>query len=248
MLPRTNLSDIELASALAEGAGQILVAARNPQLLTGYALGATGDQLAQQWIAAVLHAHRPFDGVRSEEAPDSANRARTARVWIIDPLDGTREYASNRRDFAVHIALTVGGKPTDCAVSLPASGEIFRTDTVKTVSGKLSGKIVASRYGPTYETAWVAKALDLEPVVIGSAGAKAMAVVRGEVDAYVHASGQYEWDNCAPVGVAQAAGLHCSGIDGSTLKYNNDNPFQPHFVICRKELAAPILEALAQIL
>ncbi|MCZ4552407.1 3'(2'),5'-bisphosphate nucleotidase CysQ [Gordonia rubripertincta] len=241
-------TDAELARMLAEGAGKILVDIRYQQLLRGYLLGDVGDAMAQTWIAAVLAEHRPGDAVLSEEAKDTGRRLSADRVWIIDPLDGTREFSAGRNDWAVHIALTEGGQPTDCAVSLPAIDQVFSTDSVPKVDGELSGRMVASRGWTSFEAGHVSHRLGLKVMPIGSAGAKAMAVVRGDADAYVHAGGQYEWDNCAPVGVAQAAGLHCSRIDGSELEYNRPNPFMPDFVICRRELRDPILSALDEIL
>jgi 3'(2'), 5'-bisphosphate nucleotidase len=241
-------SDAGLARLLAEGAGKILVDIRHEHLLRGHLLGDVGDAMAQMWIAAVLAEHRPADAVLSEEARDTGRRLTADRVWIIDPLDGTREFASGRNDWAVHIALTIGGQPADCAVSLPAVGQVFSTDTVAEVDGELTGRMVASRGWSSYEADHVSRRVGLQMMPIGSAGAKAMAVVRGDADAYVHAGGQYEWDNCAPVGVALAAGLHCSRIDGSKLEYNRPSPFMPDFVICRTELRDPILAALDEIL
>ncbi|GGF34778.1 3'(2'),5'-bisphosphate nucleotidase CysQ [Williamsia phyllosphaerae] len=238
------LSDAELAALIADGAGRILVAARHESLLRGRLLGDVGDGIAQAWIASVLRTHRPADAVLSEEAPDSRDRLGSSRVWIIDPLDGTREYAAGRDDWAVHVALTIDGEPADCAVSLPATGEVFRTDTV-VAPATPSGRLVTSRYGGSYEAALVANRLSLSAYSVGSAGAKAMAVVRGDADVYVHATGQYEWDNCAPVGVALAAGLHCSRIDGSPLVYNQRSSYMSDFLICRTELAADIIEMLA---
>ncbi|MBT0566538.1 3'(2'),5'-bisphosphate nucleotidase CysQ [Williamsia sp. CHRR-6] len=240
------MTDVDLAAAIAVGAGRILVAARHDALLTGRRLGDLGDSLAQDWIAGVLAAHRPKDAVLSEEATDSRARLDAQRVWIIDPLDGTREYAAGTADWAVHVALTVNGQPTDCAVSLPERGEVFRTDTVDTPA-HAAGALVMSRFGGSYESMWVAARLGLRAIVMGSAGAKAMAVVRGDADAYIHGSGQYEWDNCAPVGVARAAGLHCSRLDGSPLRYNRPSPYMSDFLICRPELAEPILRSLAEI-
>ncbi|GAC48871.1 3'(2'),5'-bisphosphate nucleotidase CysQ [Gordonia aichiensis] len=238
-------SDAELAARIADGAGEILVGVRSGQLLAGRQLGDVGDAMAQAWIAQVLRRHRGSDAVLSEEADDVGDRASADRVWIIDPLDGTREFASGTSDWAVHVALTEGGAPTAAAVSLPATGELFRTDTVERTTGPLSGRMAISRWGGTYEVAVVSRALGLAPVEIGSAGAKAMAVVRGDVDAYVHSGGQYEWDNCAPVGVALAAGLHCSRLDGSPIVYNRPHPYMPDFVICRSEIADDLLGALA---
>lgn len=243
-----NYTDAELAAHLAQGAGEILVGARHRLLLDGRELGDIGDALAQAWIGAALRRNRRHDAVLSEEAEDVGDRSTTDRVWIIDPLDGTREYAAGTTDWAVHVALTEGGRPTASAVALPAKGEIFRSDQVEPVTGELTHRLATSRFGGSYESSWVANRLSMTTVQIGSAGAKAMAVVRGSVDGYVHGGGQYEWDNCAPVGVALAAGLHCSRLDGSEIVYNSTpHAYLPDFVICRKELRDDILGALSEV-
>ncbi|WP_375002620.1 3'(2'),5'-bisphosphate nucleotidase CysQ [Gordonia sp. PS3] len=239
------MSDAELAAAIAEGAGEILLGIRHRNLLTGPLVGDVGDALAQAWISTVLRRHRGRDAVLSEEAEDVGDRSRAERVWIIDPLDGTSEFAMGTSDWAVHVALAVDGTPTAAAVSLPAQNEVFRSDDVPATHGPLTGRLAVSRYGHSYHSAAVADRLGMDAVRIGSAGAKAMAVVRGDVDAYVHSGGQYEWDNCAPVGVALAAGLHCSRLDGRPIVYNNPQPYMPDFVICRTEIADAVLEAVA---
>lgn len=243
----SRLSDAELAARIAQGAGEILLGIRSGDLLGGGLLGDVGDALAQAWISTVLRAHRPRDAVLSEEAADVGDRATAERVWIIDPLDGTREFANGTADWAVHVALTENGRVIEAAVSLPATGELFRADTVAETDGPLTRRLVTSRWGGSYETSFVANRLGLQMVPVGSAGAKAMAVVRGDADAYVHAGGQYEWDNAAPVGVALAAGLHCSRLDGSEIVYNNRHPYMPDFVICRSEIRDDMLAALQQI-
>ena len=240
----TATSDIELAAQIAEGAGRILQAIRHDSLLDGGILGDTGDRLAQEWIARVLQIHRPHDAVLSEEAPDSSARLTADRVWVIDPLDGTRDYAAHRPDYAVHVALTRNGQPVHSAVSLPAVNEVFRSDTVTAPTGPLTGNLAVSRSRATPGMFRVAEELGLRPVSLGSAGVKTMAVVSGQVDVYLHAGGQYEWDSCAPVGVARAAGLHCSRLDGSELTYNNADPYLPDLVICRPELTDRVMAAL----
>lgn len=240
-------SDAELSARIAKGAGDILLGVRSGELLGGRMLGDVGDAMAQAWIAAVLRRHRSGDAVLSEEAADVGDRGSAGRVWIIDPLDGTREFASGTADWAVHVALTEAGAVTAAAVSLPATGEMFRSDTVPATTGPLTGRIAVSRWGGTYEVAAVARALGLAAVEIGSAGAKAMAVVRGDVDAYIHSGGQYEWDNCAPVGVALAAGLHCSRLDGSPIVYNQPQPYMPDFVICRSEIRDDVMGVLDRV-
>ncbi|MET9327782.1 3'(2'),5'-bisphosphate nucleotidase CysQ [Tsukamurella sp. NPDC003166] len=239
-----DLSDIDLAAEIADGAGRILQAIRHGSLLDDGVLGDTGDRLAQAWIARVLQRYRPHDAVLSEEAPDSTERLSAERVWVIDPLDGTRDYAAHRPDYAVHVALTQGGQPVRSAVSLPAMGQVFRSDTVVAPTGSLTGNLALSRSRATPGMFRVAESLGLTPVSLGSAGVKTMAVVTGQVDVYLHAGGQYEWDSCAPVGVARAAGLHCSRLDGSELTYNNPDPYLPDLVICRPELAEKVLAAL----
>jgi 3'(2'), 5'-bisphosphate nucleotidase len=238
------LSDIDLAAAIADGAGRVLEGIRYQRLLSWELLGDTGDQLAQAWISRVLTVHRPQDAVLSEEAPDSRRRLDADRVWVIDPLDGTRDYAAHRADYAVHVALTSGGEPVHSAVSLPATGQLFRSDTVTPPTGQLTGLLALSRSRATPGMFRVAQQLDLEPVSMGSAGVKTMAVVAGTVDVYLHAGGQYEWDSCAPVGVARAAGLHCSRLDGSELTYNNADPYLPDLVVCRPEIADRVMAAL----
>jgi len=237
------LTDAELAARIAEGAGRLLLGVRHGELLTRRGLGDAGDALANAWIHAVLHAHRPADAIISEESPEDSDRLTASRVWIIDPLDGTSHYASGSTEWAVHVALTVDGEPTDCAVALPDTDEVFRTDTVTPPTGPLTGLIATPHY-VNYDISWAASRLNLQYLPIGSAGAKAMAVVRGDADAYVHTGGQYEWDNCAPVGVARAAGLHCSRADGSPLVYNRRSIYLPDFVICRQEIADDLLAAL----
>ena len=192
---------------------------------------------------------RPDDAVLSEESVDDHVRLQRDRVWIIDPLDGTREYNEQpREDWAVHVALAVRGTPVAGAVALPASGVVLHTGHPPVVPDRGAGRLrlVVSRTRPTAIAEQLAVALDAELVPMGSAGAKAMAVVRGDVDVYAHSGGQYEWDSCAPVAVAAAAGLHVSRLDGSPLVYNQPDPYLPDLLICRPELAARVLEELSR--
>ena len=220
-----------------------------------YDLGDTGDRLANTLILDRLREQRPGDAVLSEEATDDLARLDADRVWIVDPVDGTNEFSTRgRKDWAVHIALwqrTDGGpgRITDAAVGLPAVGEVYRTDTVTAPAPRELGpiRIATSRNRPPTVLWWLRDMLDVELVGIGSAGAKAMAVVRGDVDAYVHAGGQYEWDSAAPSAVVQAAGLHASRLDGSPLRYNRPDPYLPDFVMCRPELAGTLLDAIRSI-
>jgi 3'(2'), 5'-bisphosphate nucleotidase len=192
-----------------------------------------------------LQALVPDDGVLSEEGSDNPLRHRHERVWIVDPLDGTREFSEPpRSDWAVHVALAIGGEVVAGAVALPGSGMTFGTaepPVVPTVAPR-PPRILVSRTRPTEHARVVARHLDGELFPMGSAGAKAMAVVRGEADVYAHSGGQYEWDSAAPVAVAQAAGLHVSRLDGSPLRYNQPDPWLPDLLICRPEYAAAVID------
>ncbi|HHY07874.1 MAG: 3'(2'),5'-bisphosphate nucleotidase CysQ [Lawsonella sp.] len=241
------LDDVTLAYRIAAGAGAILKGIRSGGLVRGKELGACGDELAQTWIATVLKEHRPDDGVLSEEAPDDPEeRLKHDRVWIIDPLDGTREFSTGRLDWAVHVSLVENNTPVAAAVAMPDAHRVWRSDNVRAVGGPLSNKIAVSRTRPAACSDYVAEKLDAELVPMGSAGAKSMSVLLGDADAYIHSGGQHEWDSAAPVGVCQAAGLHCSRLDGSPLVYNQEDTWLPDLVICRKEIAGDILKAVAE--
>jgi 3'(2'), 5'-bisphosphate nucleotidase len=242
------LTDAALAARTAEAAGALLMRIRADGLLSGAAMGAAGDVQANRLILDALRRWRPEDGVLSEESPDGPERLSHRRVWIVDPLDGTREYVEGRDDWAVHVALSVDGVAAAGAVAMPTRGRVFRTDWAEPpIEMKRAPRIVVSRTREPAEAAPLAEALGGELVPMGSAGAKAMAVVAGEADLYFHAGGQHEWDNCAPVAVAQAAGLHASRRDGSPLLYNREQPLVPDLLICRPALAARALEVLARL-
>lgn len=241
------MSDHELAAHLAEVAGAILIAVRGSGVLSGKALGDAGDATANQFLVHALRQQRPDDAILSEEEKDNPGRLECSRVWIVDPVDGTREYGEERTDWAVHVALAIDGVPVVGAVALPGAGVVLRSDEPVTVSAaphKL--RMVVSRTRPAAEALAVAEAIGAELVPMGSAGAKAMAVIRGEADIYLHSGGQYEWDSCAPVAVALGHGLHCSRIDGSPLVYNQADTYLPDLLICRKEHAADVLAQVAK--
>ncbi|MDP9405298.1 MAG: 3'(2'),5'-bisphosphate nucleotidase CysQ [Actinomycetota bacterium] len=240
--------DHAVAVRVAEAAGQVLVELRTREDLHGRALRDEGDRRAHETIVALLARTRPDDAVLSEEARDDPVRLRRRRVWIVDPLDGTREYGErDRSDWAVHVALVVDGTPVAGAVALPALGLTLTTGEPPGLSPRSDGppRMVVSRTRPPAVTEPVRVALGAELVAMGSAGAKAMAVVRGHADVYAHAGGQYEWDSAAPVAVAAAAGLHVSRLDGSPLRYNNADVWLPDLLICRPELAAAVVAAAA---
>lgn len=236
------MTDADLAAHLAEVAGQLLLEIRSSRLLDGKALGVAGDQTANQFLCHALRALRPDDGLLSEEEKDNGERLKQSRVWIIDPVDGTREYGENRLDWAVHIALAVDGKPVAGAVALPGLGMVLRSDQPQPLPvAPATPRLVVSRTRPAPEAIAVAEAIGGKLVAMGSAGAKAMAIVRGEAEIYLHTGGQYEWDSCAPVAVAAAYGLHVSRVDGSALVYNQADAYMPDLLICRPEWAERIV-------
>ena len=244
----TDMTDAELAAQLARAAGRILLEVRQSGLIEGKALGKAGDETANQFLVHALRQQRPDDGLLSEESKDTKDRLEKDRVWIIDPVDGTREYGECRADWAVHVGLAIGGKPVTGAVALPGLDAVLRTDKpdlMPDAPGKL--RMVVSRSRPAAEAVAVAEAIDAELVPMGSAGAKAMAVIRGEADIYLHTGGQYEWDNCAPAAVALAHGLHASRVDGSELRYNNEDTWLPDLLICRKEHADEVLKLIREL-
>lgn len=242
------MTDAELAAKLAFAAGRILLDVRQCGLLDGKALGKAGDETANRFIVAALRHLRPDDGLLSEESKDTPERLSKSRVWIVDPVDGTREYGEGRADWAVHIALCIDGGATAGAVALPGLNDVCRSDVPRPLAPAGSPlRMVVSRSRPAAEALAVAKAIGAELVPMGSAGAKAMAVVRGEADIYLHSGGQHEWDSAAPVAVAAAHGLHCSRIDGSPLIYNQRDTSMPDLLICRKELAGDVLARVREL-
>lgn len=243
-----SLNDAELAAHLAEVAGKLLLEVRASGMLSLKALGKAGDATANQFLVHALREQRPEDGLLSEEEKDNMARLDQSRVWIVDPVDGTREYGEERTDWAVHVGLAIDGVATIGAVALPGAGVVLRTDQPGEVPPAPEVlRMVVSRTRPAREATEVAARLGAELVPMGSAGAKAMAIVRGEADIYLHSGGQYEWDSCAPVAVALAHGLHCSRIDGSPLVYNQSDVYLPDLLICRKEHAARVLAEVATV-
>lgn len=238
--------DAALARHIADEAGRILVQIQRGGLFEGKALGKAGDRTANAFIMEALKAHRPDDAILSEEEKDDRARCSASRVWIVDPLDGTREFGEGRADWAVHVGLAIDGAPVTGAVALPGHPLTLCSGTPQPL-GPVGERLrmLVSRTRPAREALAVATALDAELIPMGSAGAKAMAVVRGEADIYLHSGGQYEWDNCAPVAVALAHGLHCSRIDGAPLVYNRPDPSLPDLLICPPALAERVLAIVA---
>ncbi|MBS0255182.1 MAG: 3'(2'),5'-bisphosphate nucleotidase CysQ [Proteobacteria bacterium] len=245
-----SLTDAELAASLAERAGRLLLETRAALVArgdSGKALGAAGDLAANALLCAALREQRPDDGLLSEEEKDNPARLGQRRVWIVDPLDGTREYGEERTDWAVHVALAVDGVAEVGAVALPGLDLVLRSDRPAPLPAAAPRpRMLVSRTRPAAEAVAVAEALGAELVPMGSAGAKAMAVVRGEAEIYLHTGGQYEWDSCAPVAVARAHGLHVSRADGAPLVYNQADTYMPDLLICRPEWAGPVLALMTR--
>ena len=212
-----------------------------------HTLRAEGDRRAHERIVELLHGARPDDAVLSEEGFDDQTRLGRERVWVVDPLDGTREFGEwGRQDWAVHVALVIDGSVAAGAVALPAQGLVFATDDPPVVPPVEAGqklRVVTSRSWLPNLSYALAEALDADLIGMGSAGAKAMAVVQGHADVYAHAGGMYEWDSAAPIAVAASAGLHVSRVDGSIIRYNRPDPWLPDILICRPELADTCLQA-----
>jgi 3'(2'), 5'-bisphosphate nucleotidase len=250
--PADALTDDHLFAAWAATvAGELLTEVRT-QGLEGKALKDAGDQAAHDLLVALLAEHRPGDAVLSEEGQDDKVRLSADRVWIVDPLDGTREFSEPpREDWAVHVALWArtapgadGGELVAGAVAQPGLDTTFHTGRPPVVPARTSERprIAVSRTRPPAFVQALAEEIDAELVPMGSAGAKVISVARDVTDAYVHAGGQYEWDSAAPVAVARAAGLFTSRVDGSPLVYNQDDVLLPDLIVCRPELAERIVE------
>ena len=244
------MGDLHRAIKIAEEAGQRLLDLRTKagELgLDGRALKDAGDRASQDYLDQVLRRFYPEDAILSEEALDDKSRLDNHRVWIIDPLDGTREYSEFRDDWAVHVALWESGALVAGAVALPGKALVLASGDDPIRGPALNGRpirIAVSRTRPPDIVNHLANELDIDLVPMGSAGYKVCAVVRGEVDAYVHAGGQYEWDSAAPVAVAAGRGLHTSRIDGSPLEYNRADPYLPDLLVCRPELKDTLLETI----
>jgi 3'(2'), 5'-bisphosphate nucleotidase len=238
--------DDRLAADLAAQAGQKLLALRaaggEPAELRK-----AGDRQSHEFLMAELAAHRPGDAVLSEEGRDNPVRLSSDRVWIVDPLDGTREFGEEgRTDWAVHVALWERGKLTAGAVALPAQDQVLSTAATPAPPPPPASplRVLVSRTRPPAFLDKLAELIDITLVPLGSAGAKAAEVIRGGADAYVHSGGQYEWDSAAPAAVSLAAGLHASRLDGSALEYNQPDPVMPDILICPAALATSLLDAI----
>lgn len=248
----TELDDHQLAARLAEDAGRLLLDVRDELAdATGAERKAAGDRRSHEFLMDALAAARPGDAVLSEEGADDPKRLSSARVWIVDPLDGTREFSElGRDDWAIHVALWQEGELVAGAVALPGQDVTLATPLVEVPPATAllhdGPRVVVSRTRPPAFALHVRDRLNGTLVEMGSAGAKIAAVIQGRAEVYVHAGGQYEWDSAAPVAVARAVGLHTSRIDGSPLRYNRPDPLLPDLVVCRPEYAEAVLAAVAE--
>lgn len=240
-------ADAQLAREIASEAGDLLRDILSTATCSATELGKRGDAEANALILDRLRAARPDDHILSEESHDDRVRCGARRVWIVDPLDGTRDYSDRLGDYAVHIGLAIDGVPTLGAVCLPASGTTYCSLHPPALPAPFDGppRIAVSRTRAPHLAQVVADSIGGVLVPMGSAGYKAMAVMIGKADIYLHSGGQFEWDNCAPAAVAMAAGLHASRIDGAPLVYNCADPLLPDLLICRPEWAKPVLAAVA---
>lgn len=242
--PEVLQNDHAFAAWAAAEAGNLLEKIRLSGL-EGKALKDAGDLASHEFLMKIFSEYRSDDAVLSEEGKDDKARLTARRVWIIDPVDGTREFSEPPRDdWAIHVALWQDGDLVAGAVAQPGLGKTFSTGEPSVVPARTIDRprIAVSRTRPPEFVAALAEAIDADLVPMGSAGAKVISVVRDVTDAYVHAGGQYEWDSAAPVAVARAAGLHTSRADGAELHYNQDDVLLPDLLVCRPELAGPITE------
>ncbi len=242
------IDDHALAHELVSTAGRYLVNLRDgSRSSTADELRDEGDHGSHQLLVEELMEHRPGDSIVSEHGTAGTPREPGSRVWIVDPLDGTREFGERGRDdWAVHVALAHGTRLVAGAVALPARDTVLSTMHLPRRPARGDGRmrIAVSRSRPPTFVDTLAASVGATTVPMGSAGAKIAAVVLGDVEAYVHAGGQYEWDSAAPVAVAQAVGLHTSRLDGAPLVYNQPEPWLPDLLVCHPDCAEALLEAL----
>lgn len=242
------MDDADLAAAAAELAGKMLVSLGESALWTGAARGRVAEQISNALILDAIRTHRPGEAILSEESSDSSERLDKARLWIVDPLDGTREYDEGRDDWAVQVALAIQGKPVVGAVALPARGLLFRSDAPPGLAWAESKlRVLVSRTRPPPDAAAFAKLLGAELVPRGSVGAKVAALLLGEGEIYFHSGGQHEWDSCAPIAVALAAGLDASRVNGDPLVYNRPEAWLPDLVVSHPAVTREVRDALGRL-
>lgn len=253
---------LDTAIAAAAAAGRRLMALRDSGRWTDQAvLGDVADQAADGYLQGFLRGRHPDDALLSEETKDAPDRLQQRVVWIVDPLDGTKEYRSGRQDWAVHVGLAIDGEPTLGAVALPAIGAVMAAvcrpgQQRLEVSGGRALAADTRRAGPlrlavsrSHTPEWIQRFAgelgQTEFVPSGSVGFKVSLLLFGDADIYVHKPGLKEWDTCAPEAVARAAGWSVCRIDGSAQRYNQRDARNDEIVVCRPHLRDRVLAALA---
>lgn len=241
-------NDHDTARELANAAGELLLEIRaEHQGAEPKTLRELGDRGSHELLMSLLAQRCPDDAVLSEEGTDDSVPRGVGRAWIVDPLDGTREFSEGRNDWAVHVALVADGRLAAGAVAIPGTGATYTTGTSASPASEIDRpiRLAVSRTRPSPVSESLAQQLGGELVPMGSAGVKAIAVLTGEVDAYVHSGGQYVWDSAAPVAVVTSAGLHASRLDGTPLTYGTETTWLPDLLVCRPQLADRILTSIA---
>ena len=241
--------DHELAHQLAQSTASRLVEIQESSYSSGRSgwwLEDAGDTEAHEYLAGELGRERPDDGFLSEEGVDDGARVDCVRAWIVDPLDGSNGFGAGNAEWAVHVGLAVDGEPSAGAVAVPGMGLTASTRDVPRVPdrGMRRPIVVTGRSRSWSDGRYLAQALDADLVACSSAGVKAMLIATGEADVYVHDAPLYEWDVCAPVAVALAAGLDACASDGTRLEFNKPSPIVPSLVICRREFTTDVVSAL----
>ena len=253
--------DLAFAMEAARSAGKRGLGLREAGRWEGKTLADIGDQAADGFLQGFVRGRYPEDGLLSEETADSPERLGRERTWIVDPLDGTKEYSQGRADWAVHVALTVGGTCALAAVALPSEGRVLWGVALEgqerggddgggtLVSGASESpskpRVMVSR---SHTPPWVetfAGSLGATLVPCGSAGFKVSRLLAGEGDIYVHKIGLKECDTCAPETVARALGWHVCRLRGEEHRYNRADPKNHELVVCRPTWRDRVLEAIA---
>lgn len=243
------MNDHELAGHLAERAGQALIGLRDCAYgseVEAWELRRQGDELSHEFLVSELAEYRPADSVLSEEGADDRSRLSADRTWIIDPLDGSQDFPyRDSVEWAVHVGLVQGGIASVGAVALPGMARLYETGIDRVPpNGERNRPIVVSSRAQTYIASGVAEALGARLVACGSAGVKAMLVVGGEADVYVHSAGLYEWDACAPAAVAAAVGIVVRDLQGQPILYNKPYPVVEGLVMSRPEYVETVATTL----
>ncbi len=253
--------DLAFAIEAARAAGQRAMLLREAGRWEGKTLADVGDNACDGFLQGFIQGRYPEDGILSEETVDSPERLAHQRAWIVDPLDGTKEYSQLRDDWAVHVALTVAGACALAAVALPSQDRVLwgvalegrERHGLDGAGTLLSGDSPAANpprvaISRSHTPPWVEKfvaGLGGETRPAGSAGNKVAMLLTGEADVYVHKVGLKEWDTCAPETVARSLGWHVCKLGGDAHVYNRPDPKNHELVVCRPAAREGVLAALA---